>query len=78
MENEAEGGLDPDGLEMNDYETEDTVIPDPTKVVAARAEEVAYMHQRGLWEVVPIPPGVWPVSMRWVDVVRVTVPPAVA
>ena len=43
---------------------------DPAKVAAARAEEVTYMSNRGLWEVIPIPPGVRPVSVRWVDVVK--------
>ena len=41
---------------------------DPEKVAAARDEELAYMQKRGLWRVVPIPPGVSPVSVRWVDV----------
>ena len=32
---------------------------DPVKGTAARAEEVAYMHNRGLWDVVPIPPNIY-------------------
>ena len=43
---------------------------DPVKVAAARAEELAYMQKRGLWKVVPTPPGVVPVSVRWVDVLK--------
>ena len=43
---------------------------DPEKVAEARAEEVAYMKSRGLWNVVPIPDSVVPVSVRWVDVVK--------
>ena len=43
---------------------------DPDKVAAARSEELAYMQKRGLWRVVPIPPGVSPVSVRWVDVLK--------
>ena len=48
----------------------ESVELDPEKVAAARAEEVAYMEQRGLWQVVPIPLGVVPVRVRWVDVLR--------
>ena len=54
---------------MGDFEEGDGGL-DPAKVAAARAEEVSYMHQRGLWDVVPVPPGVYPVSVRWVDVVK--------
>ena len=43
---------------------------DPDKVAAARAEEVAYMENRGLWDVVRVPRGVRPTSVRWVDVVK--------
>ena len=43
---------------------------DPEKVAEARAEELAYMQQRGLWKVVPTPAGVTPVSVRWVDVLK--------
>ena len=43
---------------------------DPQKVQEARAEELAYMRRRGLWRIVPIPSGVTPVSVRWVDVVK--------
>ena len=41
---------------------------DPAKVAAARAEDVSNMNKRGLWDVVPVPPGVQPMSVRWVDV----------
>ena len=43
---------------------------DPQKVAEARAEELAYMQKRGLWTVVPVPEGVVPVSVRWVDVLK--------
>ena len=56
----------------------ESVELDPEKVAAARAEEVAYMEQRGLWQVVPIPLGVVPVSVRWVDVLKGDARPAAA
>ena len=43
---------------------------DPQKVAEARAEELSYMQQRGLWKVIRTPPGVVPVSVRWVDVLK--------
>ena len=43
---------------------------DPSKVAEARKEELTFMQQRGLWKVVPVPAGVVPVSVRWVDVVK--------
>ena len=43
---------------------------DPEKVKEARLEEVQFMKDRGLWDVVPRPEGVNPVSVRWVDVVK--------
>lgn len=43
---------------------------DPEKVAEARREEVAYMKTRGLWNVIPRPEGVTPVSVRWVDVLK--------
>lgn len=46
------------------------VALDPKKVAEARREEVAFMKERGLWEVVQRPEGVVPVSVRWVDVLK--------
>ena len=43
---------------------------DPERVAEARREEVAFMKKRGLWQVVPRPEGVTPVSVRWVDVLK--------
>ena len=43
---------------------------DPERVAAARAEEIAYMKQRGIWKVVPTPASVVPTSVRWVDVLK--------
>ena len=43
---------------------------DPEKVAEACKEEVAFMKGRGLWEVVPRPEGITPVSVRWVDVLK--------
>ena len=45
-------------------------VLEPAKVAEARKEEVAYMKKRGLWEVVPRPEGITPVSVRWVDVLK--------
>ena len=53
--------------EPDDVEDETEVL-DPEKVAAARAEEVSSMNARGLWDVVPFPPGVHSVSVLWVDV----------
>ena len=41
---------------------------DPLQVKEARREEVQFMKERNLWDVVPVPEGVVPVSVRWVDV----------
>ena len=43
---------------------EDTAILDPAKVTAAHAEEVTYRCKRGVWDVVPIPPGIRLVNVR--------------
>ena len=52
------------------WDLEVTCDLDPVKVAEARKEEVAYMKKRGLWDVVPRPEGVIPVSVRWVDVIK--------
>ena len=52
------------------WDFEVTCDLDPVKVAEARKEEVAYMKRRGLWDVVPRPEGVIPVSVRWVDVIK--------
>ena len=56
--------------EFADDDPDDQLELNPENVAAARAEEVAYMEERGLWDVVPVPHGVHPVSVRWVDVVK--------
>ena len=43
---------------------------DPEKVKEARLEEVQFMQKKRLWEVVPWPKDGFPVSLRWVDVVK--------
>ena len=43
---------------------------DPKKVKEARLEEVQFMKDRGLWDVVPWPKEGCPVSVRWVDVLK--------
>ena len=59
------------GDEDDDVEVDESFQQlDPRKVAEARAEEIGYMRQRGLWKVVPIPEGVVPVSVRWVDVLK--------
>ena len=55
---------------FDDVEDESVGVLDPEKVEAARQEEVSYMNKRGLWEVIPTPPGVHLVSVRWVDVIK--------
>ena len=69
---ELEGSFDDDVGEVREPDDieDETEVLDPEKVAAARAEEVSYMNARGLWDVVPVPPGVHPVSVRWVDVVK--------
>ena len=57
-------------MDEDNLEAEAFCELDPQKVAEARAEELEYMRGRGLWEVVPIPAGVVPVSVRWVDVVK--------
>ena len=40
---------------------------DPLMVKEARSEEVQFMKERKIWDVVPVPEGVVPMSVRWVD-----------
>ena len=73
-EQEEEAGVAPHTEGEDEFDPswahQDGAALDPEKVAEARQEEVAFMKERGLWQVVPIPDGVTPVSVRWVDVLK--------